>query len=159
MEMQVQELLNRIQQGIEVPKGRMNKFGGFRYRKAEDILSAVKPFLADGGTVTLSDEIVQVGSWIFLKATAVLWLGTESIFCCAFARLVEEKKGMDAAQVTGAASSYARKYALMGLFGISDGEDADDLAAAPAPVAPVSMQTMQTMQIPVGMPGLPPMGK
>jgi len=116
--------LAKIQQGLKAPKGQFNKFGNFSYRSCEDILTAVKPLL-DGAILTLTDEVVSVGDRIYVKATATLTDGKESFSCSAFAREPAEKKGMDASQITGAASSYARKYALNGLFAIDDAKDAD----------------------------------
>jgi len=120
------ELLNRIQRELKAPKGQFNSFGKYHYRNCEDILEAVKPLLGDG-VLTLSDEIVQLGDRYYVKATATLTegkpLGVVSV--TAYAREALDKKGMDEAQITGAASSYARKYALNGLFCIDDTKDAD----------------------------------
>lgn len=119
--------LSNIQTALKAPKNQYNKFGGYRYRSAEDILEAVKPLLAQYGcTLTISDDIVVVGTRIYVKATATIKSekgDTETT--TAFAREDETKKGMDGSQVTGAASSYARKYALNGLFSIDDTKDAD----------------------------------
>lgn len=125
------ELLAKIQKELKVPKGQFNSFAKYSYRNCEDILEAVKPLLGDG-ILTLSDEIVQLGDRYYVKATAVLWeppvldrKPSQSMFATAYAREALDKKGMDEAQITGAASSYARKYALCGLFCIDDGADAD----------------------------------
>jgi hypothetical protein len=118
-------LLNEIQQKLKVPKGQFNSFAKYHYRNAEDILEAVKPLLVDKGTLVLWDEAVQVGERYYIKATAELYDGENTHKVCAYAREELEKKGMDAAQITGAASSYARKYALNGLFCIDDTKDAD----------------------------------
>jgi len=118
--------LRRIQQELSVPKGQKNTFGNYNYRSCEDILEAVKPLLGTTALV-LSDEIVMSGERFYVKATAKLFTGTESIENTAFAREATEKKGMDAAQITGAASSYARKYALAGLFLLDDNKDADTM--------------------------------
>lgn len=117
-------ILTRIQAEIHAPKGKRNEFGKFNYRSAEDILSAAKPILASyDQSLVLSDEIVQIGDRYYVKATAVIHpLGANSV---AFAREQIEKKGMDQAQVTGAASSYARKYALAGLFALDNEKDPD----------------------------------
>jgi hypothetical protein len=116
-----------IQQGLQAPKSRKNTFGGYNYRSCEDILEAVKPLLADQDcTLTLSDELCHIGDRYYVQATARLTNNSgETISVTALAREAETKKGMDEAQVTGAASSYARKYALNGLFAIDDTKDAD----------------------------------
>lgn len=120
------DALRKIQQELKAPKGQFNKFGGYHYRSAEDILEAVKPLLAKHkAELILSDEIVEVGGRIYVKATALLSDGEQQAKTFAFAREPEEKKGMDASQITGTASSYARKYALNGLFLIDDTKDAD----------------------------------
>lgn len=118
--------LIEIQKKLKAPKGQYNKFGGFNYRSAEDILEAVKPLCHESNCVlTLSDEIINVGERYYIKATAKITNGTEDVVVSAYAREDEMKKGMDGAQITGAASSYARKYALNGLFCIDDTKDAD----------------------------------
>lgn len=99
-------------------------FGNYRYRSCEDILEAVKPLLGSA-TLTLSDDIVSEGGRVYVRATALLRDGDQSVSVTAFAREPENKKGMDESQITGAASSYARKYALNGLFCIDDTKDAD----------------------------------
>lgn len=117
----------RIQQKLKAPKGQFNNFGKYKYRSCEDILEAVKPLLAENKCVlTISDEMVGVGDRIYVKAVARL-VNSEGkeVTTVAFAREEESKKGMDASQVTGAASSYARKYALNGLFCIDDTKDSD----------------------------------
>lgn len=117
-----------ISSSLKAPKGQTNKFGGYRYRSAEDILTAVKPLLNEWGcTLVITDEMVEVGSRVYVKSTAVL-ADTESEYTVnvnGFAREAENKKGMDDAQITGSASSYARKYALNGLFAIDDTKDPD----------------------------------
>jgi len=120
------EALVKIQQGLKAPKGQTNSFGGYKYRSCEDILEAVKPLLG-GATLTISDEMVMLGDRYYVKATATLALGAEEKAVTAYAREAIAKKGMDEAQVTGAASSYARKYALNGLFLIDDTKDADTM--------------------------------
>lgn len=139
-------LLNEIQQKLKVPKSQYNAFGKYNYRNAEDILEAVKPLLG-ASILTLTDEIVNVGSRNYVKATAKFYEIPEGLtvankepwVACGWACESEEKKGMDAAQITGAASSYARKYALNGLFCIDDTKDADhgdgNVASAPVKVA------------------------
>lgn len=116
--------LTEIQKKLKAPKSNYNSFGKYNYRSCEDILEAVKPLLGDN-TLTLSDEVVQIGDRIYVKATAVFRDGATETRVSAFAREAESKKGMDESQVTGTASSYARKYALNGLFLIDDTKDAD----------------------------------
>lgn len=116
-----------IQSGLKAPKSQFNRFGGYRYRKAEDILEAVKPLLNEQKcTLTITDDIMIVGNRIYVKATATL--KNEKGECettTGWAREEETKKGMDGSQITGASSSYARKYALNGLFAIDDNADSD----------------------------------
>lgn len=109
-----------IQGKLKVPKNQTNSFGGYKYRSCEDILEAVKPLLGDN-VLTISDELVQVGERYYVKAIAKF----NSTEVTAYAREEEIKKGMDGAQITGSASSYARKYALNGLFLIDDTKDSD----------------------------------
>lgn len=116
--------LTEIQKKLKAPKSNYNSFGKYNYRSCEDILEAVKPLLGDN-TLTLNDEVVQIGDRIYVKATAVFRDGATETRVSAFAREAESKKGMDESQVTGTASSYARKYALNGLFLIDDTKDAD----------------------------------
>ena len=119
--------LFKIQNELKAPKGQTNNFGKYKYRSAEDIIEAVKPILNKYKTaLVVSDEVVQVGDRIYIKATATLLDNTDNhISVNGWAREEEVKKGMDAAQITGSASSYARKYALNGLFAIDDTKDAD----------------------------------
>ncbi|EET0315541.1 ERF family protein [Escherichia coli] len=118
-----------IQQTLNAPKNQRNNFGGYNYRSAEDILEAVKPLLQNI-TLTVSDEIVLIGDRYYVKATATLSDGEDVIAVTAYAREEENKRGMDASQLTGATSSYARKYALNGLFCIDDAKDPDTDAYA-----------------------------
>ena len=118
--------LGEVQHRLKAPKGQTNTFGHYRYRSCEDILEAVKPLLHETGlTLTLSDDVVAVGDRVYVKATASITDGTDTTSNTAYAREAETKKGMDDSQVTGTASSYARKYALNGLFLIDDTRDAD----------------------------------
>ncbi|MEG1582292.1 MAG: ERF family protein [Clostridia bacterium] len=121
------EELIKIQKELKAPKGQKNTYSNYMYRSCEDILNAVKPLLSTNECLlTLSDNIVEVASRIYVKATAKLTNKNGQICeTIAFAREEEVKKGMDAAQITGSASSYARKYALNGLFCIDDTKDAD----------------------------------
>lgn len=116
-----------IQSELKAPKSQFNKFGGYKYRKAEDILEAVKPLLAKQKcTLTITDDVVLIGNRIYVKATATI--KNEKGECettTGWAREEETKKGMDGSQITGASSSYARKYALNGLFAIDDNADSD----------------------------------
>ena len=127
--MNIYEKLNKIQTELKAPKGQYNSFGKYKYRSCEDILEAIKPFLTETKTVlTINDEIVFIGNRFYVKATAVLAdCENENSFIhnTAFAREDDSKKGMDGSQITGASSSYARKYALNGLFAIDDTKDAD----------------------------------
>jgi hypothetical protein len=118
------KLLSEIQKKLKAPKNQFNSFGKYKYRSCEDILEGIKPLL-NGGSLRLEDEIVMIGSRYYVKATATLSDGTETVSASAFAREPENKKGMDESQITGTASSYARKYALNGLFCIDDTKDAD----------------------------------
>lgn len=124
----MKELID-IQFALNVPKNRTNKFGGYNYRSAEDILKAAKPLLKEHGCIlNISDEIREIGGRFYIEATATLINSAgEMISAKGCAREEETKKGMDEAQITGAVSSYARKYALNGLFAIDDGIDADSL--------------------------------
>lgn len=124
----IRQKLQGIQSSLKAPKGQTNKFGGYKYRSCEDILTAVKPLLAEWGcSIVIQDDIVEVGGRVYVKATVSLADNdTElAVSATAFAREAEAKKGMDDAQITGSASSYARKYALNGLFAIDDTKDAD----------------------------------
>lgn len=116
--------LAEIQRTLNAPKNQYNNFGKYKYRSCEDILEGVKPLL-NGLFLSISDEIVPVGDRYYVKAMATITDGETSHTASAMAREEESKKGMDAAQVTGATSSYARKYCLNGLFGIDDSKDAD----------------------------------
>lgn len=131
--MNIYEKLLNIQTELKAPKGQTNKFGGYKYRSCEDILEAVKPLLKEyKATLKLEDTMEQLGERYYIKARAVL-INTEYekgnsieyIENTAYARESETKKGMDDSQITGTASSYARKYALNGLFCIDDTKDAD----------------------------------
>jgi hypothetical protein len=120
--------LNKIQVELKAPKDRVNKFGGFSYRNCEDILNALKPLLdAEGCAVILNDDVVQIGDRFYIKATATLYdENGENISNTAYAREPLQKKGADESQITGASSSYARKYALAGLLAIDSAEDIDE---------------------------------
>lgn len=126
--MNINEKLLIIQSKLKAPKSQYNSFGKYAYRNAEDILEAVKPLLLETKTVlNISDDVVMVGDRYYIKARVTLsdTESTDLYSVQAFAREEENKKGMDGSQVTGAASSYARKYALNGLFAIDDTKDSD----------------------------------
>lgn len=118
--------LAEIQAKLKAPKGQYNSFGKYHYRSAEDILEAVKKVVNPMGfSVTLTDQVKEIGGRIYVEALASLFNGELEYTATGIAREEETKKGMDGAQVTGAASSYARKYALNGLFAIDDTKDSD----------------------------------
>lgn len=126
--MDIYKKLLNVQSKLKAPKSQYNSFGKYHYRNCEDILEAVKPLCKANNAVTyLTDEIVMIGNRYYVKATAcfVDVESGENVSVCAFAREEETKKGMDGSQVTGASSSYARKYALNGLFDIDDTKDID----------------------------------
>ena len=119
-------VLTTIQRELKAPKSKYNSFGKYAYRSCEDILEAVKPLLEKyDASMVVRDDIVEVGGRIYVKATATIQTADGATSVTAFAREADEKKGMDASQITGTASSYARKYALNGLFLIDDTKDAD----------------------------------
>lgn len=126
-ELNIHQKLQGIQSSLKAPKGQLNKFGGYSYRSAEDILTAVKPLLQKhGAAIILTDALVALEGRIFVKSTAILYHdGGEPFTSDGYAEHAAEKKGMDGAQITGSASSYARKYALNGLFAIDDTKDPD----------------------------------
>lgn len=118
--------LAEIQAEIKAPKGQFNSFGKYKYRSCEDLVEAIKPVINPKGySLILTDEVVSVGDRIYFKATATITNGTETYFATGWAREDDNKKGMDASQLSGATSSYARKYALNGLFAIDDTKDSD----------------------------------
>jgi hypothetical protein len=128
--MNVYEKLQAIQTELKAPKGQFNKFGKYKYRSCEDILEAVKPLMARYGcSLTIEDSIEQSGDRYYVKATAIFRSNDKplepNVINTAYAREAETKSGMDASQITGTASSYARKYCLNGLFLIDDTKDAD----------------------------------
>jgi len=150
-----------IQTELKCSKDKYNKFGGFSYRNCEDILEAAKPILAKyDALLTLTDDLVQFGDKIFLKATATLKVDGETYTATGFA-MIGEKKGMDAAQQTGSASSYARKYALGALFLLDNEKDPDaeepPAPQAPAPPPPPPMRGSTPPPMPPAYPGRPPM--
>jgi hypothetical protein len=118
-------ILSKLQKELKVPKGQTNSYSGYKFRNCEDILEAVKKILPEGISLILNDEIIQVGDRHYIKATATLCDAVSRVSASALAREPLSKKGFDESQITGAASSYARKYALSGLFLIDDSRDAD----------------------------------
>lgn len=129
------EKIVAIQSELKAPKGQYNSFGKYNYRSCEDILEGVKPLLAKHGLVlTIQDSIDLIGDRFYVKATATITDGKEQLSTSAYARESLDKKGMDASQVTGATSSYARKYALNGLLAIDDTKDADTMDNNKKPV-------------------------
>lgn len=122
------EKLIAVQAELKAPKNQFNSFGKYKYRSCEDILEVVKPLLQKQGLLlTISDEIINLDGRYYVKTTATVTDGDKTITNTAYAREEASKKGMDASQLTGATSSYARKYALNGLFLIDDVEDADTM--------------------------------
>lgn len=120
--------LSKIQKELKCPKLQYNKFGNFKYRNCEDILEALKEFIGDGLFLTITDEIVDISGRIYVKSTASISDGKVNISVSAYAREPISKKGMDESQITGSSSSYARKYALNGLFLIDDNKCADAIS-------------------------------
>lgn len=153
----IYQSLAAIQFKLNVPKTGYNNFGKYKYRSAEDILASLKPLLADQNcALTITDKTEMVGNRIYIVSTATLFnQNGDSISTTAMAREEDDKKGMDASQITGAASSYARKYALNGLFAIDDTADADklntpsDYTAKPAPQIATKQATKQLDEMPI----------
>ena len=137
------EKLVLIQSELKAPKGQTNKFGGYKYRSCEDILEALKPHLKEQGLfLSITDELVAQGNRYYIKASAIITDGVDRWSVDGWAREEEVKKGMDSSQITGASSSYARKYALNGLFGIDDTKDSDATNDGDIPQMPmVNLQT------------------
>lgn len=124
--MSIYTTLTEIQNELKAPKNQYNSFGKYKYRSCEDILEALKPLLLKHkATLIINDEIQETGTRVYVKAICTFVVGDEKIQTTAYAREEKSKKGMDGSQVTGASSSYARKYALNGLFLIDDTKDAD----------------------------------
>ena len=137
------EKIVAIQSELKAPKGQYNSFGKYNYRSCEDILEGVKPLLAKHGLVlTIRDGIELIGDRYYVKATATITDGKEQLSTDAYARESLDKKGMDASQVTGSTSSYARKYALNGLLAIDDTKDADTMDNSKKP----AQQTQETQE-------------
>lgn len=131
-----------IQHKLKAPKGQYNSFGKYNYRSCEDILEGVKPLLKEHNLALLiDDEIVQIGERYYVKSTAKITDGREIVSATAYAREPDTKKGMDESQITGATSSYARKYALNALLCIDDTKDADTMDNSKKP----AQQTQETV--------------
>jgi hypothetical protein len=128
---EIYKVLSHIQKDLKAPKNMFNRFGNYAYRNAEGILEAVKPLLPEGHALIINDEPVTIGNRYYIKATVTLTDGKESVSASAYAREDEMKKGMDGCQITGACSSYARKYALNALLMIDDAKDSDDDSMSP----------------------------
>lgn len=146
--MSIYEKLAAVQYGLKAPKSQYNKFGNYNYRNCEDIIEAVKPLLkANGLMLMLTDNIHLIGDRFYVEATATVIDTTDgqTLEVTAFAREEKEKKGMDGSQVTGASSSYARKYALNGMFAIDDTKDSDTTNAGDN-----KAQTMETFEDAIG---------
>lgn len=146
------EKLAKLQKELKAPKGQFNKFGNYKYRSCEDILESVKPLLPSDCILIVNDDIHLVADRVYVKATATFTDGKDTISATAYAREALVKKGMDDSQITGSASSYARKYALNGLLLIDDTKDADtrDNSDKPAQNDPEhdlrSAKTLQELQ-------------
>lgn len=146
--MSIYEKLAAVQYGLKAPKSQYNKFGNYNYRNCEDIIEAVKPLLkANGLMLMLTDNIHLIGDRFYVEATATVIDTTDGqqLEVTAFAREEKEKKGMDGSQVTGASSSYARKYALNGMFAIDDTKDSDTTNTGDN-----KAQTMETFEDAIG---------
>ncbi len=148
--MDARQVLHEVQMKLRVPKKNYNSFAKYHYRNCEDILEAVKGLLPNGCAITLSDLVEMIGDRYYVRATATLLCHDGvSISASAYAREPLEKKGSDASQITGAASSYARKYALNGLFCIDDNQDADTSDNHEKPqqtVHPVTEKEVETLR-------------
>jgi hypothetical protein len=143
--------ISDIQSKLKAPKSQYNKFGQYAYRNQEDILEAVKPLLNEHKLVqTISDDVVLVGNRVYVKATVTVTDGEHFVTNAAFAREPQEQKGMNEAQITGSASSYARKYALNGMYAIDDTKDADATndhgKSAPAEQKQAPKSDLKTLQ-------------
>lgn len=152
--MNVYEKLANVQAALKAPKGQYNSFGKYKYRSCEDIVESVKPLLKQNGLLlNLTDEIEMIGNRFYVKATAIIIDTTDGnmITVCAYAREEETKKGMDGSQVTGASSSYARKYALNGIFAIDDTKDSDSTNTHGQEV-PQQEQPKKHLHIPANLP-------
>lgn len=121
----IYEALTSLQKRLKAPKGNFNKFGGYYHRSAEDILESIKPLIPDDHSIYLTEDLLHIGERYYIKASAIFTNGSDTIQVNSFAREEEIKKGMDSSQITGSATSYARKYALGALLLIDDTKDSD----------------------------------
>lgn len=153
MDDKVREALRIVQNELKAPKDKVNSFGKYNYRSCESILENVKPLLAKvGAALTIEDEIVQVSDRVYVRATATFYAEGGEVRVTAYAREADTKSGMDVAQVTGAASSYARKYALNGLFAIDDTKDPDTEEYQGQPAKPQPKPTVAPQPKPTAAP-------
>lgn len=145
----IYKILNKIQNELKAPKSNYNSFGKYNYRSCEDILEGVKPLLSKYGAIlTIKDDMVILGDRYYVKAIARLSLNNDDfIETYAYARESETKKGMDDSQVTGATSSYARKYALNGLFCIDDTKDADTMDNSFKSISTDQLKTLEVLGV------------
>ena len=153
---ELQKVLSNIQRKLVAPKGQFNSFGKYHYRSCEDILEALKKIIPEGVIITLDDDVVMLGDRFYIKSTACIRLGQEFQTASAFARESLDKKGMDSSQLTGSTSSYARKYALNGLFLIDDNKDSDSTneheKSEPKKAPPKQQSTVEQWQEPKKLP-------
>jgi len=140
--------LGKIQVELKAPKKQLNKFGGYNYRSLEDILEALKPLIKKHQiSLIMNDELINIGERYYIKATASIYGGESSRSASGYAREAEHKKGMDESQLTGSTSSYARKYALNGLFCIDDTKDADHYNEhSKDPVTPKTVSSPKSLE-------------
>ena len=137
------EAIVKFQQTLKAPRGQYNSFGKYHYRSCEDIIEALKPIIhAKGFWLNITDEPVSIGNRVYIKATVTITNGEKSWTTTGYAREEETVKGMSSSQITGAASSYARKYALNGLLAIDDNKDSDTSSKEKAQQKPVLDQMM-----------------
>lgn len=144
--MKMHEILHKVQQGLKAPKDKYNSFGEYSYRSQQMILERVKPLLPEGVIIVLSDEIKEVAGSAYVYATATISGETGAISCSAGAREDKERKKMQPEQLTGSSSSYARKYALMGLLAIDDTKDADATEEDVKPAKPKATKPELTLE-------------
>lgn len=160
--MKIDEMLHAVQIGLKAPKERVNKFGGYKYRSCEDILDALKKVMPVGCSVQVSDAVELIGDRFYIKATATFRFAGETLTAIGYAREAAVKKGMDDAQITGTASSYARKYALNGLFAIDDSADDDSTnngESACRKPEPLQQQQKEKMKIENAQAEMTPIGE
>lgn len=141
------EVMHFIQTNIKVPKGQENKFGNYKYRSLEDIKEALKKIMPETSYIVEQDEVTFIEGRFYIKATVSFYWGKDVISTTGFAREEDSKKGMDGSQVTGAASSYARKYAYNALFGIDDTRDADSMDNAGENKAEKTIKKIDEVQL------------